>query len=307
MAFFTSSRSVGAVPTALLLAAAAACSASSDDDSEFEQSSSGAGASAQGAGGDSSGAGGNISVGSGVGGGSGGALSCTQDIDIVFVMDVSTSMGAFLTKLAEEIAVVDAKVKELAPQGMPHYGLVVFVDDTMFANNAQPYTDVIALQQEFQQWATFTASNSQVSGGGYNTTFPENSIDALYDAATKFAWRPVDETLRIVIHTTDDTFWEGPSTQDGVAILHDYKSTVAALQQGQIRAFSFASELGGPTETTDVSAGWFGAYLGEKSIPESTGGGVFELNQVISGQISLSASINQSVIESLCEPYPRPD
>ena len=64
---------------------------------------------------------------------------------------------------------------------------------------------------------------------------------------------------------------------------------------------------GGPTETTDVSAGWFGAYLGEKSIPESTGGGVFELNQVISGQISLSASINQSVIESLCEPYPRPD
>ena len=304
MAFFT----WGSLRTRALLVGtalvAAACSANSDDN-EFEGSTSQGDPS--GSGGDSSGAGGNISVGSASGGttGTGGQDGCTQNVDIVFVMDVSTSMGPFLDKLAQEMPVVDAAVKQLNLQSTPHYGLVVFVDDMLLVNGGQPYDDVAVLQQDFQQWAGFTSSNTQVSGGGYNSTWPENSLDGLY-GATGFAWRPAEETLRIVIHTTDDTFWEGPSTQDGVPIAHNYDETVTALQQAQIRVFSFASMLGGPTETTDVSAGWFGPYNGKNSIPEATVGGVFELNQVMSGQISLSASINQAVSDSFCEPYEPP-
>jgi hypothetical protein len=303
VAFFTSS--FRGLSTVLLLTSAAACSASSDGGGSFEGDTTGAG----GSGGSSSSGndGGSITVGTGVGGGTGGGASCTQNIDIVFVMDVSTSMGAFLNKLANEIPVVDAKVKEIAPQSIPHYGLVVFVDDVAFANAAGPYQDVFALQQEFSKWASFSANESQVSGNAANTTYPENSLDALYDAATKFAWRPAGETLRIVIHTTDDTFWDGPTNQDGVAILHGYDETVDALQQEQIRVFPFANKMGGAWEAVDVSAGWFGPHLGDPAIPVATGGTVFELDHVLQGQVSLSASINQSVIDSFCEPYPRPD
>lgn len=302
MAFFTSS--LRGLSTVVLLTSAAACSASSDGDGAFEGDTTGAG----GSGGSSSSGneGGTISVGS-VGAGTGGSASCTQNIDIVFVMDVSTSMGAFLNKLAAEISVVDAKVKEIAPQSVPHYGLVVFVDDVAFANSAGPYQDVLALQQEFSKWASFSANESQVSGTAPNTTYPENSLDALYDAATKFAWRPAGETLRIVIHTTDDTFWDGPTNQDGIAILHGYHETVDVLQQEQVRVFPFANKMGGAWEAVDVSAGWFGPYLGESAIPDATGGSVFELDHVLQGQVSLSASINQSVIEAFCEPYPTPE
>src|SRR5688572_9919831 len=46
-----------------------------------------------------------------------GTDDCVQDVDIVFVMDVSTSMGPFLDKLAEEILVVD---QALADLGLPN-------------------------------------------------------------------------------------------------------------------------------------------------------------------------------------------
>ena len=40
-------------------------------------------------------------------------------------------------------------------------------------------------------------------------------------------------TLRLVIHTTDDTFWDGPTVGNGVDIQYGYADTVAALQQAQ--------------------------------------------------------------------------
>lgn len=254
------------------------------------------------------GTGGGIGLGGGGSGGSGtgGAAGCTQSIDIVFVMDVSTSMGPFLTKLAQEMPAVDSAAKALNLASPPHYGLVVFVDDTLVGNSSQPYTDVSIIQSDFQSWANFTSTNSQVVASSSNGTFPENSLDALYRAATEFAWRPKESTLRIVIHTTDDTFWNGPTSTDGVQVVHNYTDTVKSLTDNQVRVFAFASLLGGPFETDDVSGGWFQPYGGQKSIPDATGGGVFQLNDVMNNSISLSNSINQSVAGALCDPYPVP-
>ncbi len=98
----------------------------------------------------------------------------------------------------------------------------------------------------------------------------------------------------------------GATTQNGVGILHDYAQTVKQLQDQKIRVFSFASKLGGSCECLDVSGGWFGAYNGQPAMGQATGGGVFELDQVLSGQISLSDSINGAVVDSLCKPYPTP-
>ena len=233
-----------------------------------------------------------------------GGSTCDQDVDIVFVMDVSTTMGPFLDQLAAEIIVVDEALDAMELPSEPHYGLVVFVDDAALLNGGAPYDSVATLQQDFNSWSDFTSSNSQVSGGGYNSTWPENSLDAIYLAAAGFQWRPAESTLRLVIHTTDDTFWDGPTTADGVMIQHGYDETVMALQQREIRDFTFAAQIGGSCECDDVTPGWSSPYMGMPAIPEATGGLVYDIDLVLVGQVSLADALTEAVETTMCEPYP---
>ncbi len=228
---------------------------------------------------------------------------CEQDVDVVFVMDVSTTMGTFLGTLADEMLVVDQALAALNLPSEPHYGLVVFVDDFALLSAGQPYADATALQADFQEWSAFTSSNSQVSGAGSNSTWPENSLDALHVAATGFAWRPAETTLRIVIHTTDDTFSEAPAVVDGVAVQHDYPQTVQALQDQQIRVFSFTADIGGSCNCEDVSGGWSAPYGGQTALPEATDGTRFDIDEVLAGTLSLSEAINTSIEGAVCDPY----
>lgn len=232
-----------------------------------------------------------------------GNVPCVQDVDIVFVMDVSTTMGGFLGTLADEILAVDQALAQFDLPSEPHYGLVVFVDDAAMLGGGQPYPDALALQADFQMWSGFTSSNQQVGGGNSNGTWPENSIDALWLAANEFAWRPADSTLRLVIHTTDDTFWDGPTTANNVMIEHGYAETVTALQDAQVRVFSFADEIGGSCNCLDVSMGWSTPYLMQTPIPEATDGAVYDIHAVLSGAVSLGDAIFASVEESYCDPY----
>lgn len=231
--------------------------------------------------------------------------TCKQNIDIVFVMDVSTSMSAILQKLAEEILVVDQAIAALDVETQASYGLVVFVDDATVINGGMPYADATALQADFIEWSNFTQSNSQTSGNGANSDWPENTIDALYGAAYGFQWRPTASTLRMIIHTTDDTFGDKGANQSGETIQHSYDETVLGLQEREIRVFSFADNdmTGGPGNNEDVSMGFFTPYQGKTPIPQATDGGAFNINEVYNNQLSLSAAINQSVEDSLCSQY----
>jgi hypothetical protein len=233
-----------------------------------------------------------------------GGTTCDQDVDIVFVMDVSTTMGPFLDRLANEIIVVDEALAAMDLPSEPNYGLVVFVDDAALLNGGAPYDSVAALQQDFMQWSAFTSTNTQVSGTGFNSTWPENSLDALFLAAAGFQWRPAASTLRLVIHTTDDTFWDGPITANGVQIQHGYAETVMALQQREIRDFSFAAQIGGQCECQDVTPGWSSPYQGMAPIPEATGGLVYDIDLVLVGQVSLADALTDAVETTMCEPYP---
>lgn len=230
---------------------------------------------------------------------------CKLNIDIVFVMDVSTSMAAILQKLEEEILAVDAAILALELPTAVHYGLVVFVDDAKIINNGAPYVDVQQLKSDFNDWRTFTQSNSQVSGNGSNFDWPENTLDALFLGSGAFQWRPTEQTLRMIIHTTDDTFGDKGAIQSGVTIMHGYDETVQALQDREVRVFSFADDdkTGGPGDNEDVSMGFFTPYQGKTPIPDATDGGAFNINDVYAGQLSLSAAINSSVAESLCMQY----
>ncbi len=226
-----------------------------------------------------------------------------QSIDIVFVMDVSTTMGGFIQILADEILAVDAAIQSLDLSSPPQYGLVVFVDDAAIINGGVPYLDAQTLQSDFLMWANFTSSNQQVGGGNGNTTFAENSLDALYLAASDFQWRQAANTTRLVIHTTDDTFWDGPTVGNGIPILHGYAETVTALQDELVRVYAFADDIGGSCSCEDVTPGWSTPYQGMASIPDATDGGVFDIQQVLSGAVTLTDAINGAAEESYCEPY----
>ncbi|HEY0138610.1 MAG TPA: hypothetical protein VGB85_31215, partial [Nannocystis sp.] len=208
-------------------------------------------------------------------------------------------------KLEDEILTVDDKLKTFDVLPDVHYGLVVFVDDAQIIDAGAPYLTVEDLKADFNYYWMFTQSNSQVSGDGFNGDFPENTLDALFIAAGGFQWRPVEDTLRLVIHTTDDTFGEQGAVQSGVTIQHTYDETVLALQDKQIRVFAFADNdmTGGPADNEDVSMGFFTPYKGKTPIPEATDGGAFNINLVNKNELSLSAAINESVEQSLCELY----
>jgi hypothetical protein len=197
---------------------------------------------------------------------------------------------------------VDAEARA---QGLDaRYGLVVFVDDVELGNAGQPYADLAALQRDLSRWRLFTASNRQIGSEASNLDWPENTLDALHAAATGFAWRPADTTLRMVVHATDDDFGEAPAIQSGQAIQHSYLETVTALRKAEVRMFSFAAKVGGQCECLDVRPGLFTRFRGRASLPDATGGASFDIDEVASGKLSFVAAVAGALKSGVCTRYP---
>ena len=223
-------------------------------------------------------------------------------IDIVFAVDVSTTMNFMLGKIEREIAAVDAAVRA---QGLDaRYGLVVFVDDVAVANAGKAYADLAALQRDLVGWQSFTAGNRQISSEASNLDWPENTLDALHAAADTFEWRPASTTLRAIVHATDDDFGEAPAVQSGQAVKHGYRQTVAALRAAEIRVFSFAARVGGECECLDVRPGLFAPYRGQKAIPAATGGAVFDIDEVAAGRLDFGKALSGALQTAVCTHYP---
>lgn len=230
------------------------------------------------------------------------SLTPPSQLDIVFVVDVSTTMGFMLDRIELQLAQVDAEARA---QGLDaRYGLVVFVDDVQLGNNGQPYADLAALQRDLAGWQRFTASNRQIGSEAANLDWPENTLDALHAAATGFAWRPADTTLRMVVHATDDDFGEAPAIQSGQAVQHSYMQTVGALREAQVRLFSFAAKIGGQCECLDVRPGLFTRFHGRASLPDATGGAAFDIDEVASGKLSFVAAVAGAIKSGVCSSYP---
>jgi len=206
----------------------------------------------------------------------GGGDNCNQDVDVVFVIDVSGSMIAPLTTLENEVGQVDAALQAKNLPSPPQYGLVIFVDDVVVTNGGQPYADIGALKAAVN--AEIMMANTQAfrqadrAIAERNASWPENTLDGLHAAATQFAWRPAATTLRTVIHFTDASFWnvgdvssaegdpmnlEPPggcsvtyTAQPGdctmVRSAHSYMETIDALRAASIWTNTFSALTGGP-------------------------------------------------------------
>ncbi|MBI5479022.1 MAG: hypothetical protein HY906_09210 [Deltaproteobacteria bacterium] len=263
---------------------------------------------------------------------------CEDVVDVVFVLDVSSSMDFVLDKLDAEIDSVVTAAAALAPE--PHFGLIAFVDnfkldDSGPLGGGAIHTADDTLKTAFQYYkATYTTPNRNPGDGptGPTTQNPiceENSVDALYAAATTFPWR--ETASRVVILVTDDTFLERPDNcgdRDGDGLtdktdfpregdypaLRTMAEAVDALRAQRTRVFSFTRlQPPGPFSLTkcstgrrlpwaSVSDGWSTPYQGQQPIPARTDGANFDVEQVRAGTLSLSTTINQVVLQSYCNP-----
>lgn len=231
---------------------------------------------------------------------------CTQDIDILFVLDVSTSMEFVLEKLSEGIGEVwdYALTFSDEPDYEPKFGLVVFVDDVLVTNSGMAYNSSAELRGEFDRWRAFTSSNREPGGSpGLNDDCPENAIDALYEGAVNFPWRP--GALHIIIFATDDTFKESPATlgSANIVVQHTYSEVLSEVLAREIRVAAFAAHTGVCWDHNNAEPGFFTDYNGMASLPEATGGSSFDIMDVANGTINLTEAIKGIILEEYCTPY----
>jgi hypothetical protein len=268
----------------------------------------------------------------------GDAAICTDVVDVVFVLDVSSSMNFVLEQLGTGIGDVVAAANGLAPDA--HFGLIPFVDNhaidlTGDLEGGKVHTQASTLQAAFTYtMSTYTNPNRNPGDGptGPETQNPiceENAADALYAAATEFPWR--DNATRVIILATDDTFLERPDNygdRDGdgdwdqtnfpregnYPALRTMAETVLALQTARVRVFAFTKleppgtwdfdkcGTGRRLDWEAVSWGWSDPYNGAEPIPAATDGGNYDLDQIKDESLSLSATINEVVVQSFCNP-----
>lgn len=262
------------------------------------------------------------------------AGECKEVIDVVFVLDTSSSMDFVLTKLQQQIADVVTASNMLAADS--HFGLIAFQDNYKLDDTGSMgviHTTASTLQTAFNTYKTVYTANNRNPGDGPNgpkTQNPiceENSLDSLYAAANEFPWR--DNATRIVIVATDDTFLEatdnyGDRDGDGLTNKTDYPSegnypaghtmtdTVAALQTKKVRVFSFSRitqpglfdrcGTGRRLPWASITDGWTTPYKTKPPIPMATDGSNYDLDQVKAGTLNLATTINEVVLDSHCNP-----
>ncbi len=266
------------------------------------------------------------------------AAVCTDAVDVVLVLDVSSSMSFVLDSLEAEFARVVDAATALAPE--PHFGLVAFVDDwaldrTGAAEGGVVHLEADTLRAAFHELRVRYTEPNRNPGDGpdgptlQNPICEENALDALQAAATEFPWR--DPSTRVVILVTDDTFLERPDNYgdrdgDGATDRQDFPregdypaeatigEVVTALRDRLVRVFSF-TRLAPPSifdftrcgtgrrlPWEDISDGWSTPYGVEAPIPDQSAGENLALDQVLSGGVSLADAITDLVAESYCDP-----
>lgn len=262
---------------------------------------------------------------------------CTQDIDVVLVLDVSSSMGFVLTKLGSGIGgVVDAAN---ALKSGAHFGIVGFSDNAAFGlggsdGDGKVHTKASTLKKAFSEMKSVYMDHDRNPADGpsgptsQNPICEESSLDALHLAASEFPWRT--NAARVIILATDDTFLEAPDNygdRDGdgktdktsypregdYPAVHTVKDTVEAVKTAKARVFTItrlkpATGIGGRCGTgrrhqgdeASIAYGWSKPYDGQDPIPQQTDGKNFDLAEVQSNKLDLADAINGIVLETHC-------
>jgi hypothetical protein len=266
-----------------------------------------------------------------------GPKTCTEDIDVVLVIDTSSSMNFVLDALSDEFENVVTASNQLKDGA--HFGAVFFQDNVLLDTSGDEEAGKVhlgsaSLASAFSTMKTvYTEHNRNPADGpsgpvDQNPVCEENSLDAIDVAATQFPWRA--NAVHVVVVVTDDTFLERPDNygdgnHDGdttdtspfregnYPAASTLAETITALAAQNIKVFSFTrvtplgpfslSGCGTPRRFTDddaVKFGWTAQYNGAAPIPDQTGGKNFDLDDVKSGSLHLGDAINGIVLDVHC-------
>lgn len=271
------------------------------------------------------------------GGDSGDPGACTDVVDVVLVLDVSSTMNFVLDTLRDQVASVVEAATALSPD--PHFGFIGFTDNHRIDTSGpleggMVHTEAATLEAAFANFQEVYTKYDRCPGDGpsgltrQNPLCEENSLDAIHAAVNEFPWR--ENAARVIIVATDETFLEAPDNYGdangngsfndfGLAREGDYpaahtvEATVAALKANRTRVFSFSRRSDHSEwdrscgtrrrlEWTQVSDGWSTDYNGHPPIPAATDGADFDIDAVRSGQVSMVDTINEVIVDSYCNP-----
>lgn len=268
------------------------------------------------------------------GNGDGGPRNCTEDIDVVVVIDTSSSMDFVLDALQDELDGVVTASNEL--KAGAHFGVVFFQDNVLLdvsgdEEGGKVHLGAASMASAFAEVKSVYSDNDRNPADGpngptrQNPACEENSLDALHVAATQFPWRA--NAAHVVVVATDDTFLERPdnygdgdgdgNTTDTFPFREgDYPAattlveTVTALKDKGIKVFSFSRVANFERNTcstlrrfpgkASVAYGWSEPYQGADPIPVQTGGKSYDLDQVKDGDVRLGDAINEIVLGARC-------
>ena len=238
--------------------------------------------------------------------------ACTIPLDVVLVLDVSSSMTHELSTIRAGVANLWQTTHALSTD--PHVSLVVFVDDVLAVNGVtpsatgtcMPFTSPEDLTAQLMTWEAFCSTNQDPLSHAQNHDCPENSLDAIM-AAVNCPTRA--DATRVIIHVTDDTFAERPAVLSGangggVSVQFNYLEATTALMDGRFIVGVFADTgVGddcGAGRSPDVGRGFSGPFGAMTSLPEATGGHFWDLRQVRAGTIDMASSIDDFLRSVYC-------
>lgn len=211
-------------------------------------------------------------------------------LDVVLVVDVSTTMGATAALRAAlpaffetaESAGVDLRV-----------GLVTFVNDVV-VHGGGGFLDRAAIVGELD-------SQLDPETGGPDLTLPrhqlnfdfaENSLGALLRAARDFAFRP--DARRTLLLVTDDTFLEPPATfSDGTPATASYDDVQRALDERGLTLHAVHASAAG--------RGLSSNFDGEPPLVRATGGNWLELADAIERDDALPRFLDDLAVGRICD------
>ena len=217
-------------------------------------------------------------------------LARAEPLDLVFVLDVSTTMDEMaqlrvaMGELFDFIEANDLDVR---------FGLTTFENDVVVHGSAE----FLTREAFFRELDTQLVEGSWVPDPELprqliNFDLPENILDALYRSATGFDFRP--EARRAFLLMTDDTFLEAPASfSDGTPASVTYREVLIILAAHDVRLLSVHRSAKGRGLSSD--------YRGQPSLVAANDGTWFELADVASGALPLDALLADLVVGAACD------